>query len=49
MSDNVYIGIFHQYPLEVVQMVDFPEELVVNTNVELAKSFLNYFKSPKQL
>lgn len=29
----------HQYPLEVIQMVDFPEELVVNTNVELAKSF----------
>lgn len=39
----------HQYPLEVIQMVDFPEELVVNTNVELAKSFLNYFKSPEQL
>lgn len=30
-------------------MVDFPEELVVNTNVELAKSFLNYFKSPEHL
>ena len=39
----------HQYPLEVIQMVDFPEELVVNTNVELAKSFLNYFKSPEHL
>ena len=34
---------------ELLTKLDFPEELVVNTNVELAKSFLNYFKSPEQL
>ena len=34
----------HQYPLEVIQMVDFPEELVVNTDREKLYPFINKYQ-----
>lgn len=34
----------HKYALEVLLDVDFPEELIVNTDVEKVKEYLNYFR-----
>lgn len=37
----------HQYALQVVREVDFPEELIVNTDENKVKEYLNYFRREK--
>lgn len=37
----------HKYALEVIRDVDFPEELIVNADVDRVKEYLNYFHREK--
>ena len=34
----------HDCAIKLLEDVDFPEHLVVNTNLELLKKYLNYYK-----
>jgi putative hydrolase len=34
----------HSYVVELLEMAQFPERLIVNTDVEKVKPYLNYFR-----